>query len=115
VFLAVVALLVGYPVYVYLDSVITGGIKDVGNGFKEVDLKAMSTFPFDQQNGAVQDIPEKWRALDGQKVVLYGEMWEAFDAANGKLDEALTLPDVESIFVVGGAGIAEVLDLGRSR
>jgi hypothetical protein len=41
-----------------------------------VNLKAMSTFTFDQVNGKLQDIPQKWRELDGQKVVLKGEMWE---------------------------------------
>ena len=35
----------------------------------------MSTFPFDQNNGAIDDVPEQWRALDDQKVILYGEMW----------------------------------------
>ncbi|MGH7176227.1 MAG: hypothetical protein ACREJC_02500, partial [Tepidisphaeraceae bacterium] len=33
---------------------------------------------------AIDDIPKKWRELDGQKVVLYGDMWQGFDAA-GKL------------------------------
>jgi hypothetical protein len=35
----------------------------------------MSTFTFDQVNGKLQDIPQKWRELDGQKVVLKGEMY----------------------------------------
>jgi hypothetical protein len=85
VFVAIVAVLLGYPMYVYLDSVMTGGIRDVGHGFKEVDLKAMSTFPFDQQAGTIEHVPAKWRALDGQKVVLYGEMWQPFEAGGGAL------------------------------
>ena len=44
---------------------------------KQVDLKAMSSFPLDQINGSLQDIPDKWRQLDGQKVILYGEMWDS--------------------------------------
>src|SRR5690349_13252079 len=80
IFAAVVIVLVGFPMYVYLESAITGGVKDVGNGFKEVDLKAMSNFPFDQVRGTVDDIPKKWRDLEGQKVVLYGEMWQPFEA-----------------------------------
>ena len=36
----------------------------------------MSTFAFDQANGTIGDVPEKWRQLDGKKVILYGEMWE---------------------------------------
>src|SRR4051812_34083725 len=78
VFAAIVLLLVGFPLYVYVDSAVTGGIKDIGNGFKQVDLKAMSNFPFDQTNGALEDIPQKWRELDGQKVVLYGELYNPF-------------------------------------
>jgi hypothetical protein len=81
-FALVVCTLVGYPVYVYLDSVITGGIKDVGGGLTQVDLKAMSSFPLDQQNGTINDIPEQWRKLDGKRVVLYGEMWQPMSASN---------------------------------
>jgi hypothetical protein len=83
IFAGVVLVLVGFPVYIYLESAITGGVKDVGNGFKEVDLKAMSNFPFDQVRGTTDDIPKKWRDLDGQKVVLYGEMWQPFEAGDG--------------------------------
>ena len=85
IFAAVVGLLVGFPVYVYLESAITGGIKNVGNGFKEVDLKAMSSFPFDQSHGTIEDIPKKWRDLDGQKVVVYGEMWQPMEAGDGRV------------------------------
>ncbi|WP_428937883.1 hypothetical protein [Fontivita pretiosa] len=74
IFAAVVLLIVGYPAYLYIESELTGGIKDIGGGYKEVDLKAMSTFNFDQVSGTIDDIPAKWRALDGQKVVLYGEI-----------------------------------------
>jgi hypothetical protein len=71
----VIALLVGYPVFVLVQAQLNGGIKDVGGGYKQVDLKAMSSFEFDQTNGELKDIPEQWRNLDGQKVVMYGEMW----------------------------------------
>jgi hypothetical protein len=74
-FAGVLLLLIGYPIYVYFDSVVSGGIHDVGGGYKEVDLKAMSVFPFDQINGTIDDVPQKWRALDGKKVVVYGELW----------------------------------------
>ena len=60
-FFAVLVALIGYPVYIYLDSAVHGGIKDLDNGYKEVDLKAMSVFPFDQENGPLNDIPQKWR------------------------------------------------------
>ncbi|HEX3357592.1 MAG TPA: hypothetical protein VHS31_11535 [Tepidisphaeraceae bacterium] len=74
-FFGVMLALIGYPVYIYLDSAVHGGIKDIGGGYKEVDLKAMSVFPFDQTNGTVNDVPKKWRDLDGQKIVAYGEMY----------------------------------------
>ena len=81
-FAALLLVLVGLPTYWYLDATISGGVKDVGGGYKQVDLKAMSNFIFDQQNGTIEDVPEKWRALDGQKVILYGEMWQPNVAAN---------------------------------
>jgi len=76
IFVIAVGIVVGYPLYVYLDAAVSGGIKDAGGGYKEVDLKAMSTYFFNQEEGKIDDIPAKWRALDGQKVVLYGEMWQ---------------------------------------
>src|SRR6185369_4390577 len=68
IFIGVVAVVVGYPLWVFVDASVSGGIKDAGGGYKEVDLKAMSLFWFDQQHGTQQDVPAKWRALDGQKI-----------------------------------------------
>ena len=73
-FIAFIALLVGYPVYWMVKMQVTGGIEKVAGGYTYVDLKAMSTFTFDQNNGTINDIPAKWRELDGKKVVLHGEM-----------------------------------------
>ena len=69
-----VAVLVGGPLYIYLTEVVTGGIRQRGDVI-EVNLKAMSTFGFDQVNGTTDDIPRKWRDLDGKRVQLVGEMW----------------------------------------
>ncbi len=80
VFAGLLLLLIGYPVYLYLDTVISGGIKQRGD-LVEVDLKAMSSFPFDKTMGTLQDIPPKWRALDGKRVMLVGEMWSPQDAS----------------------------------
>ena len=74
VFAAVVLAILAFPVYWYLSVAMTGGIRDAGNGYKEVDLKAMSDFPFDQKYGTIDDVPPSYRALDGQKVILTGEM-----------------------------------------
>jgi hypothetical protein len=75
IFAAVVLLIVGYPAWVYIDSEISNGIHNAGNGYKSVDLKQMSSFSFDQNVGRLEDIPQKWRDLNGQKVILVGEMW----------------------------------------
>jgi hypothetical protein len=79
---AVVLFLVGYPIYTYLDSAISGGVHNIGNGMKAVDLKSLGNFPFDEKVGTIKDIPEKWRALDGQKVVLEGFMYAGNSAAD---------------------------------
>src|SRR2546423_11366322 len=81
-FAAVLLLLIRYPIYVYFDSVVSGGIKHSANGYLEVDLKAMSVFPFDQSGGTINDIPKKWRDLNGKKVVLYGEIWSPYSAGS---------------------------------
>lgn len=81
VFAGVVIVLLGYPMWIFLDEALTGGIKDRGD-YKEVNLKAMSTFPFDNYSGKLEDIPEKWRALNGQRVEVVGEMWQPYSAGN---------------------------------
>lgn len=85
VFAGVILALIGFPMYVYVKSAVTGGVEDIGGGYKFVDLYALSNFPFDQTNGTIEDVPKKWRELDGQNVVLKGEMWQAFDSGNGKV------------------------------
>src|SRR5207249_8010328 len=47
VFIGVIGFLVGYPIYVLIDAQVSGGVKNAANGYKLVDLKAMSTFEFD--------------------------------------------------------------------
>ncbi len=81
-FIAFVLLLVGYPVYWMVKMQVTGGVEKVAGGYTYVDLKAMSTFTFDQANGTIDDVPAKWRALDGQKVKVVGEMWQPYSAGN---------------------------------
>jgi hypothetical protein len=84
IFAAVVLLLIGTPVYIYLDSALSGGIHRHGD-VTEVDLKAMSNFPFDQTNGTINDIPKQWRDLDGKRVQVTGEIY-APDSASNDLD-----------------------------
>ena len=81
VFAAIVLALVGFPAYWYLSVALTGGIRERSDGWKEVDLKAMVEFPFDQAYGTLEEVPPKYRALDGQKVILTGEMVATTSAA----------------------------------
>ena len=79
---------VGFPIYAYIDYAINHGIKQRADGVIDVDLKAMSLFPMDQQAGKTEDVPERFRALDGKKVSLIGEMWapNASGPAVGQFD-----------------------------
>jgi len=81
VFVIVMLAVIGYPVYLFVDEAVSGGIHDRG-GYKDVNLQAMSTFSFDQVNGTLDQIPQKWRDLDGKRVVLQGEMWAGQNAAD---------------------------------
>ncbi len=76
---ATVVFLFGYPTYLYMDSVITGGIVKRGD-LLVVDLKAMSSFEMDQDAGTNADIPLRYRQLDGKRVLLTGQMYEPDDA-----------------------------------
>ena len=83
--LIVFLLLVCTPfVYIIGKSVMhamTGGIVDRG-GYKDVDLKALGNFPFDQSQGALTDVPERYRNLNGQRVRLTGFMFGAETAGD---------------------------------
>ncbi|MDB5324478.1 MAG: hypothetical protein JWM57_47 [Phycisphaerales bacterium] len=74
--------IIGWVTYVGISSAMTGGVVLNKDGYYEVDLKSISLFPLDQQNGATADIPERIRALDGKKVVLVGEMWAGNSAGS---------------------------------
>ena len=70
---ALVLALVGYALKVTYESVIQGGVVASGDHFN-VELKQMSNFEMDQVNGTVADIPERYRQLDGKRVMLEGEV-----------------------------------------
>ena len=70
-----------YPIYTALEAAITHGISRRGD-LLVVNMKQMSDFNLDQINGQTQDIPKAYRQLDGQRVMLAGEMW-APDTASG--------------------------------
>jgi hypothetical protein len=66
--------IIGWVGWTALSSAMTGGVVNRGD-YYDVDLKYISLFPLDQQTGVTADVPERFRALDGKKVVLVGEMW----------------------------------------
>jgi hypothetical protein len=78
---AVVLLLVGYPVYQFVQSAMNHGIQSVGDA-KLVDLKALGNFPFDDTSGSIKDVPPVYRDLDGKKVILEGFMFAGQSAAD---------------------------------
>lgn len=76
-FIVVIGALIGYPLK---EFIFYKPIKDAGNGYTEVDLKGISLFPFDQNAGKLEDVPPDFRALDGKKIVVVGEMWQPYSA-----------------------------------
>ncbi|MEM1013438.1 MAG: hypothetical protein AAGI46_14600 [Planctomycetota bacterium] len=81
IFAIVLLLPVALLAWVFYDVSTTGGIKKLPDGTTFVELQAMSTFSFDQEDGTIEDVPEKYRLLDGERVVLEGEMYS--DAVPG--------------------------------
>jgi hypothetical protein len=79
--MAVVIFLVGYPVYQYVSASWSQGIIKHGDVFS-VDLKALGNFPFDDTDGTLNDIPPKWRELDGKRVALEGFMFSTDSASD---------------------------------
>jgi hypothetical protein len=81
--IATALFLFGYPIFLYTDTLITGGITRRGD-LLVVDLKALSSFEMDQDTGTTQDIPLRYRQLDGKRVLLVGQMWDPY-VADGKI------------------------------
>ena len=81
IFLAVIGAFVGYPLYQGMEVALTGGIVK-HHDYVAVDLKSMSNFEMDQNNGTLDDVPIQYRELDGQRVQLEGEMWSPSASGN---------------------------------
>jgi hypothetical protein len=80
VLLALVSAPFVYFGYVIVDQALTKGVVDRGS-YYDVDLKSLGYFPFDAAKDGLNDIPERWRALDGKRVALVGEMYTGGSAA----------------------------------
>jgi hypothetical protein len=83
VFVAVVVVPIVVIFASWLNEYLSGGIHDYG-AYKVIDLKAMSSFDMDQMNATENDIPAKWRALDGSKIMAVGEMWAEHSASDSE-------------------------------
>jgi hypothetical protein len=73
-FLAIVSFPFCWFGYVILNQTLTGGIQRHGD-YSEVDLKSLGNFPLDGSNGSLNDIPSRWRDLNGKRVLLEGFMY----------------------------------------
>jgi hypothetical protein len=67
--------------WVYFNTAFSTGIKQAEGGYLWVDLQKMSSFTFDQRNGTIDQVPQRWRELHGKKVILEGEMAPLTSAA----------------------------------
>lgn len=79
IFAGVVLFLLGWPVYTFLSETLTSGIHNRGS-YSEVNLKALGQFDFDPTGGTVKDVPPQYRALDGKRVMLEGEIYDPTEA-----------------------------------
>lgn len=80
VILLVVLLPVGWLVWTFARLTLSGGIEQAGQ-YKLVNLKEMGNFPFNDISGTPQDVPARFRQLDGQKVLFEGQMYVDYTTA----------------------------------
>src|SRR5687768_11320969 len=73
--LALVSLPFLWVLYTFVAQKVTGGVVNKGD-YYQVDLRSLGYSPFDQSNGTINDVPERYRQLDGKRVVLVGEMYD---------------------------------------
>jgi hypothetical protein len=64
-------------------------------GYREVDLKALGNFEFDGMRGEIGDVPERFRGLNGQRVMFRGKMFGPEDC-EPKLRRFQLVYDIDS-------------------
>jgi hypothetical protein len=79
VFAGIALLLIGYPLFLFLEAMITKGISgwksdDKYGQYRLVNLKQMSDWAMEPTTATDAAIPPEYRALDGQRVMLVGEI-----------------------------------------
>jgi hypothetical protein len=80
-FVLIIGGALAFVLYPLAEQLLTGGIRQRSDGYMDVDLKTISTFAFDDKDGKLEDVPARFRELDGKKVILHGEMWSSGSAA----------------------------------
>ncbi len=81
VLMSVVAVPFLYFLFIIVRQAVTGGVIDRGT-YVEVDLKSLGYFPFDPAKDTLDNVPERWRQLDGKRVLLEGEMFTQDSASD---------------------------------
>ena len=84
-FIGLVAGVVGWVMWQFVQVQLTGGIIDKG-GYMEVDLKAMSSFEMDPIDATDESVPRKFRELEGKRALLVGEMYQPY-SVGGRVSE----------------------------
>jgi hypothetical protein len=82
-----IAIILALPFFIFFQwarQAFHHGIIDHGS-YAEVNLKSMSSFDMDQFNGQPTDIPAIFRALDGRRVMMDGQMYAPNSASDGAL------------------------------
>jgi hypothetical protein len=74
-------LLLPLPALLGLTASITSRALEKPPAFQWVDLQALGDFNLDPANGTIDDVPAKFRKLDGQRVALDGFMWSPLASA----------------------------------
>jgi hypothetical protein len=72
-FVGVILFIFGSIAWKFLDTALTSGIHDKGS-YVDVDLKTMSDWEMDPVIATDKSIPAEFRALDGKRVQLVGEI-----------------------------------------
>lgn len=81
VFSVVILTLIGFPLYMFVREKFTGGIINRGD-YLEVNLKATGNFVMDPAKATLEVIPQRYRELDGKRVMFEGEMYAPDEAGD---------------------------------
>jgi len=71
-----------YFAFVMIRDAVTGGVISHGD-YAAGDLKSMGNFYFNEARDDISAVPERFRNLDGKRVMLEGEMFAPNEAGDG--------------------------------